>query len=36
MRKFNVVYMRGGTSKGCIFHKEDLPNLVAHCHSIEY
>lgn len=25
MRKFNVVYMRGGTSKGCIFHKEDLP-----------
>lgn len=25
MRKFNVVYVRGGTSKGCIFHKEDLP-----------
>ena len=25
MRKFNVVYMRGGRSKGCIFHKEDLP-----------
>lgn len=25
MRKFNVVYMGGGTSKGCIFHKEDLP-----------
>lgn len=25
MRKFKVVYMRGGTSKGCLFHKEDLP-----------
>lgn len=25
MRKFNVVYMRGGTSKGCLFHREDLP-----------
>ena len=25
MRKFRTVYMRGGTSKGCIFLKEDLP-----------
>ena len=25
MRKFNVVYMRGGTSKGCLFHRENLP-----------
>jgi 2-methylaconitate isomerase len=25
MRKFRMVYMRGGTSKGCIFRKEDLP-----------
>ncbi|MBC3537586.1 PrpF domain-containing protein [Megasphaera hominis] len=25
MRKFNVVYMRGGTSKGCLFHRNDLP-----------
>ena len=25
MRKFPVVYMRGGTSKGCLFHREDLP-----------
>lgn len=25
MRKFKTVFMRGGTSKGCIFHKEDLP-----------
>lgn len=26
MRKFPVVYMRGGTSKGCLFHREDLPD----------
>lgn len=25
MRKFRTVFMRGGTSKGCLFHKEDLP-----------
>ncbi len=25
MRKFPTVFMRGGTSKGCMFHKEDLP-----------
>lgn len=25
MRKFQTVFMRGGTSKGCMFHKEDLP-----------
>lgn len=25
MRKFKTVYMRGGTSKGCIFKKNDLP-----------
>lgn len=25
MRKFPVVYMRGGTSKGCLFYREDLP-----------
>ena len=25
MRKFKTVFMRGGTSKGCIFLKEDLP-----------
>ena len=25
MRKFKTVYMRGGTSKGCMFHWEDLP-----------
>ncbi|MBQ7155432.1 MAG: PrpF protein [Synergistaceae bacterium] len=25
MRKFRTVFMRGGTSKGCIFHREDLP-----------
>lgn len=25
MRKFNTVFMRGGTSKGCMFLKEDLP-----------
>lgn len=25
MRTFKTVYMRGGTSKGCMFHKEDLP-----------
>ncbi|MCD8122889.1 MAG: PrpF protein [Clostridiales bacterium] len=26
MRKFRTVYMRGGTSKGCMFLKEDLPS----------
>ncbi len=25
MRKFRTVFMRGGTSKGCLFNKEDLP-----------
>lgn len=25
MRKFKAVFMRGGTSKGCMFLKEDLP-----------
>lgn len=25
MRKFKTVYMRGGTSKGCMFLREDLP-----------
>lgn len=25
MRKIKMVFMRGGTSKGCIFHREDLP-----------
>ena len=25
MRKFKTVFMRGGTSKGCMFHLEDLP-----------
>ncbi|MBS6517940.1 MAG: PrpF protein [Clostridium sp.] len=25
MRKFKTVFMRGGTSKGCVFHREDLP-----------
>ena len=25
MRKFRTVFMRGGTSKGCMFHREDLP-----------
>ncbi len=25
MRKFKTVFMRGGTSKGCMFHKKDLP-----------
>ena len=25
MRKFRTVFMRGGTSKGCLFHKSDLP-----------
>ena len=25
MRSFKTVYMRGGTSKGCMFHREDLP-----------
>lgn len=25
MRTFKTVFMRGGTSKGCMFHREDLP-----------
>lgn len=25
MRSFKTVFMRGGTSKGCMFHREDLP-----------
>lgn len=25
MRKFKTVFMRGGTSKGCMFHREELP-----------
>ena len=25
MRTFKTVFMRGGTSKGCMFRKEDLP-----------
>lgn len=25
MRKFKTVYMRGGTSKGCMFLRKDLP-----------
>ncbi len=25
MRKFKTVFMRGGTSKGCMFHRGDLP-----------
>ena len=25
MRKYKTVFMRGGTSKGCLFKKEDLP-----------
>ncbi len=25
MRSFKTVFMRGGTSKGCMFHKEELP-----------
>ncbi len=25
MRKFHTVFMRGGTSKGCMFHMEELP-----------
>ena len=25
MRKIKTVFMRGGTSKGCLFHREDLP-----------
>ncbi len=25
MRSFKTLFMRGGTSKGCMFHREDLP-----------
>ena len=25
MRKFKTVFMRGGTSKGCMFLRSDLP-----------
>ncbi|MGN0157694.1 MAG: 2-methylaconitate cis-trans isomerase PrpF family protein [Brotaphodocola sp.] len=34
MRKFKTVFMRGGTSKGCMFHKEDLPEDRAEWDSI--
>lgn len=34
MRKFKTVFMRGGTSKGCMFLKEDLPENRAEWDSI--
>lgn len=34
MRKFKTVFMRGGTSKGCMFKKEDLPEDRAEWDSI--
>lgn len=34
MRKFKTVFMRGGTSKGCMFLKEDLPEDQAEWDSI--
>ena len=34
MRKFKTVFMRGGTSKGCMFLKEDLPEDRAEWDSI--
>ena len=34
MRKFRTVFMRGGTSKGCIFRREDLPDDRAQWDSI--
>ena len=34
MRKFRTVFMRGGTSKGCMFHREDLPEDRAEWDSI--
>ena len=34
MRKIKTVYMRGGTSKGCLFHREDLPENPAEWDSI--
>ncbi len=34
MRKIKTVFMRGGTSKGCLFHKEDLPENKAEWDSI--
>ncbi len=34
MRKFKTVFMRGGTSKGCFFLKEDLPENQAEWDSI--
>lgn len=34
MRKFRTVFMRGGTSKGCLFHREDLPEDRAEWDSI--
>ena len=34
MRKFKTVIMRGGTSKGCMFLKEDLPENRAEWDSI--
>lgn len=34
MRKFKTVFMRGGTSKGCMFLKQDLPENQAEWDSI--
>ncbi len=34
MRKFRTVFMRGGTSKGCMFRREDLPEDRAEWDSI--
>ncbi len=34
MRKIKTVFMRGGTSKGCLFHREDLPENPAEWDSI--
>ncbi|MBQ6360900.1 MAG: PrpF protein [Lachnospiraceae bacterium] len=34
MRKIKTVFMRGGTSKGCLFHREDLPANPAEWDSI--
>ena len=34
MRKFHTVFMRGGTSKGCMFRREDLPQDRAEWDSI--
>ena len=34
MRKFKTVFMRGGTSKGCIFLRSDLPENQADWDSV--